>query len=267
MNFRQSPTRIDLQAMKKAARQIGMDWVQFMLDHPELVRSELPRASTLSFSREKLMASLLIVLYPHVFRLKDISHLAGTTDGTLRVWRTKDDYLQAEYEAYTAFGKHMANAFIREIEGADALRPGDPILEISDFKIGTYIPESPPRFKQDILNLLFFLPFFHSGVSWPLTELFESKFHSGRREYAGLAMALLVFLFKNTNAPAKGKRRKIFGDWLKGLWGGKRVVELVIADLVDSLADPEYRKKYSADEIKTVADSLKGTVSNLLSLF
>ena len=244
--------KLDWQTLRQIARQVGISWVDAMLrDFKEPERTGAHKGDPIGLFLAKRKASLLMVLHPYGLKLNEIATLVGTTHGTIRFWRCRGDFQEAESEGYVAFGEHLCNTFERIIEGHN-LRPN-------------LVIEGIPALEKRPLDLLHLLPFFSPEVIVLIEELVRVKFLCGKRAYSVLATGFLSLVYKNIGAVADTQQLKTFRAWMKDE-NVLSFAQIMLTDLIDNLADPDYREKSSAEEIGLCAETLKGVVFSFLSL-
>ena len=242
--------KLDWQTLRQIARQVGISWVDAMLrDFKEPERTGAHKGDPIGLSLSKRKAALLMILHPRALQLRDVAKLAGTTDGTVRFWRCQNDFREAEGEGYIAFGEHLCNTLERGVEGNDAR----PYLEVQGI----------PLLEKRPVDLIYLIPFFNPEVVFLIEELVRSKFHSGKRAYSILALGFLKMVYSHLGTVDDSQKVKTLRKWMRDP-DVQSLTKIALTELIDSLADPDRRKKDSEEQIKLCADILKDTVFSFL---
>ena len=95
---------------KKAAKKLAIEIAEQYIDselqaYTEPAREGTPKGDPIGFSTKKLETALWMILFPNTYRLKEISKIVNISEGTIRVWRTQEDFKQRVNTAYREFGQ------------------------------------------------------------------------------------------------------------------------------------------------------------------
>jgi len=71
-------------------------------------RKGTAKGDPIGFSYNKLRSAIFMALFPTCYTLNDISDVCSVPVGTLRVWRTRSDYMEAVKEEAKKLGKFIA---------------------------------------------------------------------------------------------------------------------------------------------------------------
>lgn len=158
-------------------RQLTVDvvtrWVKCMLeDHVEPQRAGLRKGAKVGDSKKRKSAALFSVV--HSLRnknLREVAQLAGTTESTMKSWRTQQAFLEACNNAIDKFAKTLKNTLEMAValsNGAEGPEESFYFSVLGDYKMA----DSPSEMAELIIYML---PFFHPKVESIVSDYVDKE--------------------------------------------------------------------------------------------
>lgn len=223
-------------------------WIEIELnDYQEPTRTGTAKGEPIGLSRKKFEAALWMVLFPQVFRLKDIAERVGVSNGVLRVWRTQDDFKRVTEDAAHRWG----SVFARTIEN---------VLDHLGDETKPLFPSMEP-FKDNLAVVIrkFFscLPFLPIAVSIPVIKTLKKGMDSGGYVYPLYLLAFHEEFFTWDDQSLKEFERKPVVI---------EISKLMIETCLDLLSDPEAWKNMKVEDLKEIAEGMKRYIFDKLDI-
>jgi hypothetical protein len=207
-------------------------------DFEEPSRTGVARGDPIGLSRKKYRAAILMILFPNSLYLKEVAKLAEVSNGVLRVWQTKNDFKEAILNEC----KYLGSIIAKKIEDNRDL------IHKTDLNGTTGAWSS----LSDIISML---PHFNIEVLKPV--LASLKSHLDRDDTGYAAIGLL--LHKKVNVI----NEKDLKDWERS----SHMIDInkaAITSYFNEISDPEYRNKFSPEEIKNQASGMENFILSLI---
>lgn len=92
-------------------------WAQDILDnYQEPIREGTSKGDPIGFSRKKMHAACLMVLFPSCYSLKDIAKATDVPLGTIKIWRIQEDFKDVSIKIAVDLGEDLAKKIISKID-------------------------------------------------------------------------------------------------------------------------------------------------------
>lgn len=226
---------------KIAIDEIGKQIEENLKDYVEPLRAGTPKGDPIGLSLKKYKAAQLMVLFPQVLKLKDISKMTETPEGVIRVWRTEKTFR----EVTKVFGSIIAKSITKSIDSElDSL-------------------ESEPDYSLGLIETwIAILPLFDSSVAEPFAKYLKGKIDSATNEYQKIVYPSIALRLiqeasvYDIDSLKKWETRPEIFDLTK------TIIEGGINDLMGLAA----RGEDSWEDTQKFADSLKKFIINKLDL-
>jgi hypothetical protein len=169
---------VNLANLRETAIWLGKWWVKKEIaGYSNPSRRGLKKGSSIGFPRSKKIAALASFLYPNLLSVADIAKLAGTSRGTVDVWRTQKEFRRVAREASLSFGRMIANSLEYAIENPESgpVQEHD-LIDLKTFYEGAgQIQFSTVGGKDLSLFLLQMISEFDEHVFEPFQEMIFKK--------------------------------------------------------------------------------------------
>jgi len=286
------PDRGGSERRSEIIKMVGESIDLSLKDYKEPERKGTVKGEPIGFSLKKMKAACWMMLYPNCFTLKEIAKLAGVSDGVLRVWCHRDDFIEKRYEISRDYGAKTATkikgsiyeGLIKEFKvmpkteddwlqrqtdkGFLLLKSqvtpkfrkkceaeGKKIIEIDD---------SPDRWSRDyavansdvIHAFIVQLRWFNDELLEPIFEMFLDNMHIDAFVFANCVLAWAREC-REAVSPYRMRMREI-----KRLERTKEV----FSKTIDMLTDPRERKRMGEARFTEMATALKGAVNATLDI-
>lgn len=247
MKAKKDKTKEYFRAKRDEAIQDTKGWIEIELNnYQEPTRTGTAKGEQIGLSRKKFEAALWMVLFPQVFRLKDIAERIGVSDGVLRVWRTQDDFKKATEDA----SHRLGSGFARFIENAsdhlgDGTKPLFPELEPYKDNLAVVIRKYFSR-----------LPFLPAAVYMPVIKTLKKGMDSGGYVYPLLFLDLQEEFTWDDQSLKEFERKPAVIE----------ISKLMIGTCLDLLSDPEAWKNMKVEDLKETAEGMKRYIFDKLDV-
>lgn len=243
------------------ARQKTLEFITSWIDerlknYSEPSRRNIPKGDPIGFPLNKKRAAYLMILYPRVLRLKEISNLAGVSHDVLRYWRTKADFREECKRA----GQEFATQFINT-------------LELSAFEMIRWqnIPSINSRIDKLKENIHF--EFKEGHDSRTMFSFLCSSFQFYSQRVADQVSKWITTEMKNEkeypNAYLGIFTRLMGKNVVRKFWRRAESLEItkdVINTVLDLVTDPENWQREGAERMMKYKETLKNYIEAQLDI-
>ena len=258
-------------------------------NYKEPSRKGKAKGDPIGFSKKKMRAASLMVLHPYCLKLWEIAKIAGVSDGVLRVWCHRDDFVKEWQKISRLNGAQFAelirdDIIIRELsemsQREGSVKPAAIETEKSVFILKNHsnqevrenferegkrlieIDDSPERWpkpygdKTDNWTYDFMesLPWYNDIFQEPIVQMLEGNMHIEGFVLANYKLIDAVYYWEDVS-PYRVRKREI-----KSLRLTKKAFEVAI----EMLTDPNGREKLR--DYEGLAKSLKVAIDRTLDI-
>lgn len=230
-----------------------VEWTDEALkDYIDPDRKGTPKGEKIGLSKKKRRAAYLMTLHPEAASLREIAEIAGTSEGTIKVWRTQGAFNMAMDEGAEALGSWIYSRL-----DAHAKRFYEGVGE-----------EESNRIQKEIWSLCLALQFLNLQVAGHVIGKLGSSHGADadndpeRRKFREFSHAVYLNKIK--------EYRHLVGGGTLTEWERKphniEINKALINRAVDLIADPRtWENEESRKKGLEEAERLKKFVSNLLN--
>lgn len=233
-------------------------WTDLQLsEYPEPTRLHTPKGHPIGFPKKKMLAAMVMILYPNCLTLNEIAGTVHTSVGTLRVWRTEGQFKKVINVACETLGREFRNIIETAIDTAD-MGEVKRLWHYRDL-LNWEVIKDPQMFCNGIVSML---PMFDVRVSMPLLDHFVDVMEI--TEDCDLTNVYAYsHVFHNYEKALSVKDGKSYRQWLtepRILSHTKRLIQNQIA----ILTHPQAAKEFGADTIQKDGRGLADYIGELL---
>lgn len=232
--------------------------------YEEPKRRGVPKGDGIGSSKKQKAASLYLAAYPYCScSLREIARLAGTTEGSLKVWRTQGAFLDNCHQAFDDLAQYICRTIdiamrifamghaksAAEIRALHSERPRGRVIGT----LGPYeIFENPIGFVRLLIDLV---PFLNDEIFRTVHDFIVEKFNENISGYT----ALFMLLRQSVEITDQDSRRNSHVKWLD-------VTKTYLSVRYDNLMAPEAWTPENAEKSKENAAYLKESIFALLDI-
>ena len=260
-------------------------------NYKEPVRKGTAKGKPIGFSLKKMKAAWWMILHPYCLTLKEIAKRSGVSEGVLRVWCHREDFVQKWQEISHEYGEWI----VTKIEGAiyeelikelraipktedkwlqrqtdkgilllnsqvtpkiteELQAKGKEIIEIDDSP-GRWSKEYAVEDGDTIHASMEYLPWFNDEVRTPIIRMLEKNGHIPNFLFAQYTLAETLYYWEASPYRVRMRQIKLLPT-----------TKMAFENAIDMLTDPQGRKKLGGETYTEMATVLKKAINNVLDV-